>query len=237
MKGMFKVIICLLCMVMAMSGMVFAAESSSEEKSAVPISAELPEYVVKEGEITSVSTDTGYVRLTVGGNEDGIVLILKEDIAVIDYETQKELQQSELKEGMYVYALIAGKAPTTLSLPPQTSGALVIIAAEKDTDIDFETYYAKFAPETDEDTADVYTELREGAEAKGYKVTWTSHKAPITITKDDITAEVTIGSDEFTYTHMTRDLQPLDKMEKLAMPTKLENGKTMVPQSFIDALK
>ncbi len=145
--------------------------------------------------------------------------------------------QSELKEGMYVYALIAGKAPTTLSLPPQTSGALVIIAAEKDTDIDFETYYAKFAPETDEDTADVYTELREGAEAKGYKVTWTSHKAPITITKDDITAEVTIGSDEFTYTHMTRDLQPLDKMEKLAMPTKLENGKTMVPQSFIDALK
>ncbi len=93
MKGMFKVIICLLCMVMAMSGMVFAAESSSEEKSAVPISAELPEYVVKEGEITSVSTDTGYVRLTVGGNEDGIVLILKEDIAVIDYETQKELAE------------------------------------------------------------------------------------------------------------------------------------------------
>ena len=84
MKGMFKVIICLLCMVMAMSGMVYASESSSDEKSALQISAELPEYVVKEGEITSVSNDTGYVRLTVVGNEDVIVLILKEDIAVID---------------------------------------------------------------------------------------------------------------------------------------------------------
>ena len=84
---------------------------------------------------------------------------------------------------------------------------------------------------------DSYTALRAAAEAKGYTVTWTSNKAPIKVTKGDITAEITIGSDAFTYTHMTRDIQPLDRMEKLSMPAALQEGKTMVPQSFIDALK
>ena len=84
---------------------------------------------------------------------------------------------------------------------------------------------------------DTYVELRTLAEEKCYTVTWTSNKKPIILTKDDITAEITIGSDEFTYTHMTRDIQPLDRMEKLSLSVKLENGKTMVPKSFVDALK
>ena len=66
---------------------------------------------------------------------------------------------------------------------------------------------------------------------------WTSNKAPIVLTKDDMTIEITAGSDAFTFKHMTLDMQPLDHMEKLSLPAKLENGKTMVPADFVEAMK
>ena len=149
------------------------------------------------------------------------------------------IEQKDLKKDMHIFALIAANAPTTMSLPPQTSGTIGIVVAKSDAELSFDAYYEQF---TGNETAqgaleDTYVELRAAAEAKGYTVTWTSNKKPIVLTKDDITAEVTIGSDAFTYTHMTRDLQPLDRMEKLSMAAKLENGKTMVPKSFTDALK
>lgn len=234
-----------MCTVMIMSAGVFAAETDGELRpmlvSANPISAEVkaPEYVVESGVITEVGEDTGYTRVTLGTAPDGIVLILNKDVKAIDAKTGAELKQSELKKDMHIFALIKANAPTTMSLPPQTSGALGIVVAESDANLAFDAYYEQFTGEKIEESAieDTYVELRALAEAKGYTVTWTSNKKPIVLTKDDITAEVTIGSDEFTYTHMTRDLQPLDRMEKLSMATKLENGKTMVAKSFIDGLK
>jgi hypothetical protein len=82
-----------------------------------------------------------------------------------------------------------------------------------------------------------YVGLRESAEAKGYTVTWVSHKKPITLTKGDITATVTIGTDAFTYTHLTKDMQPLDSLEKLDLTTQLADGKTLVASTFIELLK
>ena len=232
------------CAVMLMSAVSFAAAETDGLK-VMPISAPLdssvqvPEYVVESGIITEVGEDTGYMRVTLGNAPDGIVLILNEDVKIVDTETGNMIAQSDLKKDMHIFALIAANSPTTMSLPPQTAGTVGIVVAKSDANLAFDAYYEQFTGKKLENNKeeDKYAELRTLAEAKGYKVTWTGNKKPIVLTKGDINAEITIGSDEFTYTHMTRDLQPLDRMEKLSMPAKLEGGKTMVPQSFIDALK
>jgi hypothetical protein len=120
------------------------------------------------------------------------------------------------------------------SQPAQTTPSLVITlssaaAAEEDTD--------PGEPAPDESAPAEYVGLRATAEAKGYTVTWTSNALPITLTKGDITVTVTIGTDAFTYTHLTKDMQPLDSVEKLDLVTQLVDGKTMVASTFIELLK
>lgn len=139
-------------------------------------------------------------------------------------ETKKVFTAEDIKssECIVLYSV------STRSIPAQTNPEMVIIlntAAELAADKDKEEI-AKVE----------YVSLREVAEAKGYKVTWTSNKAPIVIEKDGTKATVTIGSDAFTFEHMTKDIKPLDRMEKLDGPTKIEAGKTMVAKSFGDAL-
>jgi hypothetical protein len=117
------------------------------------------------------------------------------------------------------------------SQPAQTTPSRIIVltpaaAVEKDAETPAEP-----AAEAE------YVGLRAAAEAKGYTVTWTSNKAPITLTKGDVTATVTIGSDAFTYTHLTRDMQPLDSVDKLDLPTQLDGSTTVVADTFIELLK
>lgn len=227
-----KVITLALCMVLLVSGMAFAATEAS-------LISTPPEYLVQKGEITEVTTENGITTVTLGKPEEAesIVLILEENVPVVDL-AKNVLSRDALKKGVSICALLDPNAPTTLSLPPQTAGVFGVIAAEKGSDAEIQACYEKICEiSTKPETKDTYTALRAAAEAKGYTVTWTSNKLPIKLTKGDITAEITIGSDAFTYTHMTRDIQPLDRMEKLSMPAVLQEGKTMVPQSFIDALK
>jgi hypothetical protein len=117
------------------------------------------------------------------------------------------------------------------SLPAQTTPSFVLILTEAPE--------AAPADEVASETAATveYVGLRAAAEAKGYTVTWVSKTQPITLRKGDITVTVTIGSDAFTYTHLTKDLQPLDSVEKLDLATQLVGGKTMVAGSFIELLK
>jgi hypothetical protein len=120
------------------------------------------------------------------------------------------------------------------SQPAQTSPVFVLILSEAPE-------AAPAEPEADEETAPpaeaAYVSLRAGAEAKGYVVTWVSKTQPITLEKGDITVTVTIGTDAFTYTHLTKDVQPLDSVETLDLVTLLTDGKTMVADTFIDLLK
>ncbi|MDR2354775.1 MAG: copper amine oxidase N-terminal domain-containing protein [Clostridiales Family XIII bacterium] len=118
------------------------------------------------------------------------------------------------------------------SLPAQTAPSFVLILTA--------------APEAEAEPSDAsatavseakYVGLRAAAEAKGYTVTWVSNAQPITLSKGDITVTVTIGSDAFTYTHLTKDVQPLDSVEKLDLTTRLVDGKTMVADSFTELLK
>jgi hypothetical protein len=117
------------------------------------------------------------------------------------------------------------------SLPAQTAPAFVLILSAAP-----ETAPAPPEPETAVSEAS-YAGLRAGAEAKGYTVIWVSNKQPITLTKGDVTATVTIGTDAFTYTHLTKDMQPLDSLDRLDLVTQLVDGKTMVASTFIELLK
>jgi hypothetical protein len=117
------------------------------------------------------------------------------------------------------------------SLPAQTAPTFVLIL----TPVADEA--APEEPATEEPAEAAYVGLRAAAEAKGYTVTWTSNSQPITLTKGDITVTVTIGSDAFTYEHLTKDVQPLDSVEKLDLVTRIEGGKTEVADTFIELLK
>ena len=65
---------------------------------------------------------------------------------------------------------------------------------------------------------------------------WQSHAKPILLSKDDIKIELLIGKTSFVFTHMTKDIKPLDRMSKLDLAVMLESGITMVPSTFIEAL-
>jgi len=49
--------------------------------------------------------------------------------------------------------------------------------------------------------------------------------------------EITIGSDGCKFTHLTKDIKALDRMDKMDLPVVLENGQTMVSDSFVNALE
>ncbi|MBE6035365.1 MAG: copper amine oxidase N-terminal domain-containing protein [Clostridiales bacterium] len=111
---------------------------------------------------------------------------------------------------------------STRSIPAQTAPEMVII-------LDKENQLQPSEPE--------YVSLRNEAEAKGYKVEWTSNKKPIVLTKNDMKIEITVGSDGFEFTHRTKDMKALDQLEKMDLPMVLKNGQAMVSSNFIDALE
>ncbi|MDR2295514.1 MAG: copper amine oxidase N-terminal domain-containing protein [Clostridiales Family XIII bacterium] len=124
----------------------------------------------------------------------------------------------------------------TESLPAQTAPSFVLILTPAPSEAAPSEAEPADGPATA--VAEVkYVGLRAAAEAKGYTVTWVSNAQPITLHKGDITATVTIGSDAFTYTHLTKDVQPLDSVDKLDLVTRLVDGKTMVANSFTELLK
>jgi hypothetical protein len=158
----------------------------------------------------------GQLKLNIG--EDTLI---NKDTGEKRVFTADDLKNQEL---IVFYDVVA------TSQPAQTTPTFVLIlspAPETATE-----------PDESEPAAEAtYVGLRAAVEAKDYTVTWTSNKQPITLTKGDITVTVTIGTDAFTYTHLTKDVQPLDSVEKLDLVTELVDGKTMVASTFIELLK
>ena len=106
-------------------------------------------------------------------------------------------------------------APMTMSLPPLSNGAVSILLNPIPADM---------------------VPLRSSAEALGYQLSWLGFQTPIVLTKDDIRLELCLDSDRFTYTHRTRDLQPLDRVERLSQPVRLEGSVVLAPADLIAAL-
>jgi hypothetical protein len=123
------------------------------------------------------------------------------------------------------------------SQPAQTAPSVVLILSAAPDAAPVEEPAEEPSDEDAVAAEATYVGLRAGAEAKGYTVTWVSNNQPITLSKGDVTATVTIGTDAFTYTHLTKDIQPLDSLDKLDLVTQLTGGKTMVSSTFIELLK
>lgn len=103
-----------------------AAEKTTEAE------AETVGYSVVEAEITGVEeTDRDYTRITVNTEERGEVILNEgSDCMVIEGKEIKSI--NDLKAGMKVKIVMDDMAPMTLSLPPQTSGAIAIIIEGED---------------------------------------------------------------------------------------------------------
>jgi len=122
---------------------------------------------------------------------------------------------------------------STRSIPAQTTPELVMILNGPEDGIATDTRDIEIS---DEASKAVYVPLRVLAEEKGYEVKWQSHTKPILLSKDDMKIELLIGETSFVFTHMTKDIKPLDRMSKMDLVVQLEGGTTMVPDTFIDAL-
>lgn len=171
-----------------------------------------------------VRSDTGSMNVslyndTLVNKDNTLKLNLSEYTQIVDAKgndkmyTAKDIRN---KECVVLYTV------STKSIPAQTVPEMVIIF-DKDN-----------KPETSEAK---YVSLRSEAEAKGYKVEWTSHKKPVVLTKNDMKIELTMGSDEFKFTHLTKDLKPLDQMDKMDLPAALKGEQTVVSNHFIEALE
>lgn len=309
----FKSITCSLVLVALMSATAFAATQpaaapdKADTTAAVEKAAESEaKNMLVSGKVTDIVTDKDATTITITNDDMGMVFHVSKNVFVIDKKTNSYLSVSDIKKGMTITAVVDKMSPMTLSLPPQTGGAIGFIVNSDQGSVDLSTFNkelvnfentlklnidkktqivdvkgtkklfsaedlkgseclvlysvstrsipAQTAPEfvmilntaedldADQDNSvdtpekASYVALRDLAEAKGYQVKWESASKPIVLTKDDIRVELTVGSTEFVFEHKTRDIKPLDKMDKLDLAIKLENGKTMVPNTFIDAL-
>ncbi len=135
------------------------------------------------------------------------------DVPVMDAGTGQQV--AGLPECGPVVVIYDLNAPMGLSLPPLCTGAVSILLNPTPADM---------------------VPLRASAVEKGYEVSWRGFQTPIILTKNDITLKLQLDSDRFTYIHRTRDLQPLDRIERLSRPVRLDGSVLMVPADLIAAL-
>ena len=82
---------------------------------------------------------------------------------------------------------------TTRSIPAQTTPVLVMIL----DDIAMVEPEQTEEPKTEPSPDGNFVPLRELAENKGYTVTWTANDKPVTLQKEDVTIEITVGQKEY----------------------------------------
>ena len=84
------------------------------------------DYVTNTGKIESVEEKDDSYTITVGANGDdmGIIYHVQKDAFVVSRKDNKLLQLSDLKAGMEITGIVKGNAPQTMSIPPQTPGAI-----------------------------------------------------------------------------------------------------------------
>lgn len=178
-------------------------------------------------------------------DEDLMISMIDEDLKEIDKKfiimknekmnvfhvknPDKSLTQESLKgaEAMILYKM------ATFSLPPQVNvDAAIVLNTLAELKHD-EMLKEEEGPISNPK----YIPLRKHAEEKGYAIKWQGVDKPIILEKNDIVVEISLNTKEFKYSHMTRDLQPLDTIKELDLMPMLENSTTMVSENFIRMLK
>ena len=128
--------------------------------------------------------------------------------------TKQKLSEEDIKgqDALVFYDI------TTRSIPAQTNPSFVLILSQNEEE--------PAAEPTAEPTADPAAEpemqaqimlpLRQAAVEKGYTVTWQGKEKPILLTKDGVSMEITIGSQDYVVDG--------DQVKKAAMPSELKDG-------------
>ncbi len=181
-----------------------------------------------------ILSDIGSIDLSI---YDGNLVNLENTLALNIHSTTQIVHEKGLKmifgaEDLKGAECLVLYTASTRSIPAQTTPEFVVILAGADDGVKDHINIEI----TDDAAKATYVPLRSLAEAKGYEVKWVSHTKPIVLSKDDIKIEILIGETSFVFTHMTKDIKPLDRMSKMDLVVQLEGGTTMVASTFIEAL-
>ncbi len=182
-----------------------------------------------------ILSDMGSIDLSIYNDE---LVNLENTLALNIHSTTQIAHEKGLKmifgtEDLKGAECLVLYSAATRSIPAQTTPEFVMILNGSEDGVATDTRDIEVL-----DGASIanYLPLRTLAEAKGYEVKWVSHAKPIILSKDDMRIEILIGETSFAFTHMTKDIKPLDRMSKLDLVVQLDKGTTMVPNTFIDAL-
>lgn len=139
------------------------------------------------------------------------------------------------EEELYNEDLIVFYTVTTRSIPAQTNPSKIIVLKKQSDEDVIDTENGENTEIAEMIKADSYKKeetvmvpLRIIAEHLGYEVKWNNENRSILLVKGNSSFTMSIGKEDYGYN------KSLGKFEKAP---EINNGKTYVPQSFIDALK
>ncbi len=142
------------------------------------------------------------------------------------------------KEDLYNEDLVVFYTITTRSIPAQTNPSKIIVLKKQsdedvintDTDEVKEDVEIAEIVKVDSYTKDevIMVPLRKIAEHLGYKVEWNNENRSIILIRGNASFTISIGREEYGY---NKSLRRFEKAPEI------NNGKTYIPQSFIDNLK
>lgn len=139
-----NLIIKLLALTMAFTSVVsipvFADDENQLLNQELEIENEFPEYITSSGKISSVQAKDGYFEIAIENDELGYIFNSDESTVIIDQSDLSYKNISDLKEGMQITAIIKGDSPTTMSIPPMTSGAVCFVINSDDKFMDYSKY-------------------------------------------------------------------------------------------------
>ena len=132
--------------------------------------------------------------------------------------TKQKLSEEDIKgqDALVFYDI------TTRSIPAQTNPSFVLILSQNEEEPAAEPTTEPVAePIADpvaepEMQAQILLPLRQAAVEKGYTVTWQGKEKPILLTKDGVSMEITLGSQDYVVDG--------DQVKKAAMPSELKDG-------------
>ena len=92
------------------------------------------------GTVTEVQADKEFTTITISNNNMGMVFHVDPKVFVIDKKTSNYMTVAEIKTGMNITAILDKMSPMTMSLPPQTSGAIGFVINSDQGSIDLSVY-------------------------------------------------------------------------------------------------
>ncbi len=132
--------------------------------------------------------------------------------------TKQKLSEEDIKgqDALVFYDI------TTRSIPAQTNPSFVLILSQNEEEPVAEPTTEPAAEPTADPVAEpemqaqILLPLRQAAVEKGYTVTWQGKEKPILLTKDGVSMEITLGSQDYVVDG--------DQVKKAAMPSELKDG-------------